>query len=55
MGLPMVKLAMAWVMANKSLTSVLIGARRTAHVDNAIEAMDMGLSPELHAEMAAWA
>jgi aryl-alcohol dehydrogenase-like predicted oxidoreductase len=55
MGLPMVKLAMAWVMANKSLTSVLIGARRTAHVDNAIEAMDMGLSPDLYAEMAAWA
>ena len=41
MGLPMVKLAMAWVMANTSLTSVLIGARRTAHVDNAIEAMEM--------------
>ena len=41
MGLPMVKLGMAWVMANKSLTSVLVGARRTAHVDNAIEAMDM--------------
>ena len=55
MGLPMVKLAMAWVMANTSLTSVLIGARRTAHVDNAIEAMEMDLSPELHAEMAAWA
>jgi len=55
MGVPMVKLAMAWVMANKSFTSVLIGARKPDHVDNAIESMEMELSPELHAEMAAWA
>lgn len=54
-GVPMVRLAMAWVMANKSLTSVLIGARRTEHVDNAIEAMNMNLSSDLHAEMSAWA
>ena len=55
MGVPMVRLAMAWVMANNSLTSVLIGARRPNHVDNAIQAMEMELSPELHAEMTAWA
>lgn len=55
LGVPMVKLAMAWVMANESLTSVLVGARKIEHVDNAIESMNMELSPELHAEMAAWA
>jgi aryl-alcohol dehydrogenase-like predicted oxidoreductase len=54
LGVPIVRLAMAWVMSNKSLTSVLIGARKPDHVDNAIEAMDMELSPELYAEMTAW-
>lgn len=54
MDVPIVRLAMAWVMANKSLTSVLIGARKPDHVDNAIQAMDMELSPDLHAEMTTW-
>lgn len=55
MGVPMVRLAMSWVMANKSLTSVLVGARKVEHLDNAIMSMNMELSPELHAEMAGWA
>lgn len=55
MGVPMVRLAMSWVMANKSLTSVLVGARKIEHLDNAIMSMNMELSPELHAEMAGWA
>lgn len=55
MGVPMVRLAMSWVMANKSLTSVLVGARKIEHLDNAIMSMNMELSQELHAEMAGWA
>ena len=50
----MVKLAMAWAMANVDVASVLIGARSMDHVDNALEAYDEGLDPQLHAEMASW-
>ena len=53
-GVPMVKLAMAWAMANVDVASVLIGARSMDHVDNALEAYDEGLDPQLHAEMASW-
>ena len=54
MGVPMVRLAMAWAMTNPDVTAVLIGARTTGHVDNAIEAYEHGLDAELRAEMAAW-
>ena len=54
MGVPMVRLAMAWAMTNADVTAVLIGARTTGHIDNAIEAYEQGLTPELRAEMAAW-
>ena len=37
-GVPMVKLAMAWALHNPNVTSVLAGARTTAHIDNALEA-----------------
>ena len=51
---PMVRLAMAWAMTNPLITSVLVGARTTAHVDNALEAGRMGLDPQVRAEMAGW-
>jgi 1-deoxyxylulose-5-phosphate synthase len=53
-GEPMVRLAMAWAMSNPDVTSVLVGARKTEQIDNAIEAHNLGLSPELRAEMSAW-
>ncbi len=53
-GVPMVKLAMAWAMANANVTSMLIGARSTDHIDNALRAYEEGLAPQLHAEMASW-
>ena len=53
-GTPMVRLAMAWAMTHPAVTAVLVGARSTSHIDNALEAYDMGLSPELRAEMSAW-
>ncbi len=52
LGIPMVKLAMAWVMSHPDVTSVLIGARTTEHVDNALAAYEMGLDPALRAELA---
>jgi len=51
MGVPMVKLAMAWALRNPDLTAVLIGARTTEHIDNAIEAMQMELPDECYEEM----
>jgi aryl-alcohol dehydrogenase-like predicted oxidoreductase len=54
LGMPMVKLAMAWAMTHPSVTAALIGARETRHIDNAVAAYEMGLDPELRAEMSAW-
>ena len=52
LGIPMVRLAMAWVLSHPDVTSVLIGARTPEHIDNAMAAYEMGLHPELRAELA---
>ena len=54
LGLPMVRLAMAWAMAHPDVTSVLVGARTTDHIDNARAAFEMGLDSDLRAEMSSW-
>ena len=54
MGLPMVRLAMAFVMSSPDVTCTLVGARKFDHIDNALAACEMELDPELRAEMAAW-
>ena len=54
LDVPMVRLAMSWAMTNPDVTAVLVGARTTSHVDNAIESYERGLDPELRAEMSAW-
>ena len=38
-GHPMARLALAWVLRNTELTSVLIGATSTTHIDNAVETL----------------
>lgn len=43
----MVDLALAWVIGQPGITSVLVGARTTDHVDQAFRAEAAGLSPEL--------
>lgn len=53
-GVSMVRLAMAWAMTHSAVTAVLVGARETRHIDNALEAYDMGLDPDMRAEMSAW-
>jgi aryl-alcohol dehydrogenase-like predicted oxidoreductase len=40
-GIPMTRLAMNWVLRNPEVTSVLVGARTTAHLDNALAALQM--------------
>ena len=54
LGLPMARLAMAWAMKHPAVTSVLVGARTPAHVDNALAAFEMRLDPDLRAEMSGW-
>jgi aryl-alcohol dehydrogenase-like predicted oxidoreductase len=53
-GVPMVRLAMAWVLRNPDVTSALVGARTTAHLDNALMAMEMDFPQEWMAEMNGW-
>jgi L-glyceraldehyde 3-phosphate reductase len=36
----MVSLAMSWVLANKNITSVIIGARNISQLDNALDALN---------------
>jgi aryl-alcohol dehydrogenase-like predicted oxidoreductase len=37
----MVRLAMGWVLRNTDLSMALVGARTTAHLDNALLAQEM--------------
>jgi aryl-alcohol dehydrogenase-like predicted oxidoreductase len=50
-GIPMVRLAMGWVLRNPNLTAVLVGARSTAHIDNALEALRLEFTDEWAAEL----
>ncbi|MBM3264285.1 MAG: aldo/keto reductase [candidate division Zixibacteria bacterium] len=54
LDIPMVRLAMAWVATHPDVTSVIVGARTTAHIDNAFDALEINLEPALRAEMTAW-
>ena len=53
-GLPMVRVAMAWAMGHPDITSVLVGARHTGHLDNAIAALALTADTELRDEMSRW-
>ncbi len=46
-GRSMIQLALAWVLNQPAVTSMLIGARSTRHIDQAFEADAAGLSGEL--------
>ena len=47
----MIRLALGWVLAQEGVTSMLIGARKVQHVDQALEADQHPLSEELIAEL----
>ena len=53
-GLPMVRMAMAWAMGHPDITSVIVGARHTGHLDNAFEALALREDGELREEMSGW-
>ncbi len=45
LGVPPLRLAMAWVLRRPEITTVLVGARNTAQLDNAVEAMKLSSDP----------
>jgi len=53
-GIPSVRLALGFVMRNPVVTTVLIGARTTAHLENALRAQDMEFPTEWFDEINHW-
>jgi len=53
-GLPMIRLAIAWVFQHPGVSTVLVGARKHAHLDNALNAIKHPLDPALIARMNTW-
>ena len=53
LGTSTTRLALAWVLGHPGITSALIGARSVEHVEQAIAAQAMGMSPELRAQLSA--
>jgi aryl-alcohol dehydrogenase-like predicted oxidoreductase len=51
LGIPVPRLAVAWVLRNPSVDTVLVGARTIAHLENAVEALQTELTPEWYEEM----
>ena len=45
---------MARAMTHPDVTAVLVGARTSEHIDNALAARAMRLDPRLRAEMSDW-
>ena len=53
-GLPAVQLAMAWVLQNPVISSVLVGARTKSHLENALAAQRTRLPPDWLEEINRW-
>jgi aryl-alcohol dehydrogenase-like predicted oxidoreductase len=53
-GIPMVQLALGWVLKNNDIAGALIGARGEAQIDNALTALASPLSTEIAAEVDSW-
>lgn len=54
LGQPMTHLAMAWVIQQPAIASVIVGARTQEQLDNALAARDQPLPTEIIARMNAW-
>ena len=46
-------LALAWVMANPAVTSPIFGARNLEQMNDTLSALDISMTPEWYAEIAA--
>jgi aryl-alcohol dehydrogenase-like predicted oxidoreductase len=53
-GIPSVRLAMGWVLKNSGVDCVLVGARNTRQLENALECLRTPAPNEIHARMDAW-
>ena len=53
-GVPMVRLAVGWVLRKTDLTLPLVGARTTAHIDNALLAQEMDFPGAWMDQMDSW-
>jgi aryl-alcohol dehydrogenase-like predicted oxidoreductase len=53
-GISMVRLAMTWTLHRPRLSGVLIGARNTGQIDNALESLESPLPAELQDRMTSW-
>jgi aryl-alcohol dehydrogenase-like predicted oxidoreductase len=53
-GVPTARLALAWVLQNEAIDVVLVGARATAHLDNALAAIEQPFAREWMAETQLW-
>ncbi|MSO81283.1 MAG: aldo/keto reductase [Alphaproteobacteria bacterium] len=45
-GVPPAQAAMAWLLAKPGITSPIVGATKIVHLDDAVAALDLGLSPD---------
>ena len=45
-GVPMAQVALAWVLKNPVVTAPIVGATKPHHLDDAVAALDLELSPE---------
>ena len=53
-GTTMVRLALAWAMRHPAVTAILVGARNSGQVDNALAALDIAIDDDLWAAMRNW-
>ncbi len=53
-GTSMVRLALAWAMRHPAVTAILVGARNSEQVDNALAAIDIALDDDLWTTMRNW-
>ena len=51
LGHPLTKVAIAWVLANPVVTSVILGASRVEQLDDTLSAVDLGLSSDTKASL----
>jgi aryl-alcohol dehydrogenase-like predicted oxidoreductase len=52
-GVPMAQIAMAWLLHKDGITSPIIGATKVKHIEDAVAAVDLRLSPEEIAQLEA--
>lgn len=45
-GVPMAQIALAWILSKSEITAPIIGASKPNHLDDAVKALDIILSPE---------